>query len=294
MKKILITGASGFVGRNVKEYLEKQGGYQILTPSSTELNCIDEAAVRDCLERNHFDFVFHFASYGNESDKNKDAAKILEYNLRMFLNFQKCSKLYGKMYYCGSGAEYDKQYDIVSVKETEIGRTIPTDQYGLMKYILGQMTEASENIYNFRLFGIFGKYEYYPVKFISNICCKAVKGLPLSMRQNVYFDYLWVEDFARMLEFFLSHEPRFHSYNMVSGDKISLSEICDIVNRISGMDARMYVCRKGLAREYTASNERFLSECPDFAFTAKETAIKALYDWYKNREEMIDVYELLY
>ena len=81
---------------------------------------------------------------------------------------------------------------------------------------------------------------------------------------------------------------------MVSGDKISLSELCDIVNRISSRDMRVYVCREGLAKEYTASNERFLSECSDFAFTAKETAIKALYDWYKDREEMIDLYKLLY
>lgn len=294
MKNILITGASGFVGRNVKEYLEKQGGYQIFSPSSKELNCIDETTVREYLERNHFDFVLHFAVYGDGIDKAKDRTKILEYNLRMFLNFQKCSMLYGKMYYTGSGAEYDKRYDIVSVKETEIGQTIPTDQYGLMKYTVGRMIEASDNIYNFRLFGIFGKYEDYSTKFISNICCKAIKGLPFSIRQNVYFDYLWVEDFARMLEFFLSHEPKFHSYNMVAGDKISLSELCDIANRISCRDTRIYVCREGLAREYTASNERFLSECPNFIFTDKETAIKALYDWYKDREELIDIYKLLY
>lgn len=294
VKKILITGSTGFVGRNVKEYLEKNPAYKVYAPVSRELDCIDETAVREYLEENQFDYVLHFAVYGDGIDKSKDGTKVLEYNLRMFLNFQKCSKLYGKMYYFGSGAEYDKRYDIISVRETEIGRTIPTDQYGLMKYTVGQMIEASENIYNFRLFGIFGKYEYYPVKFISNVCCKAIKGLPFSIRQNVYFDYLWVDDFCRMLEFFLSHEPKYHSYNMVAGEKISLREICDIVNKISSREMSVYICRDGLGREYTASNERFLEEWPDFTYTTKEDAVRELYNWYMERENMIDIYQLLY
>lgn len=294
VKKILITGSTGFVGRNVREYLEKNPIYKVYAPDSKKLDCIDELAVREYLEENRFDYVLHFAVYGDGIDKSKDGTKMLEYNLRMFLNFQKCSRLYGKMYYSGSGAEYDKRYDIVSVKETEIGRTIPTDHYGLMKYTVGQMIEASDNIYNFRLFGIFGKYEYYPVKFISNICCKAIKGLPFSIRQNVYFDYLWVDDFCRMLEFFLSHEPKYHSYNMVAGDKISLREICDIVNQMSSREMPVYICREGLGREYTASNDRFLEEWPDFTYTAKETAVRELYNWYKEREDMIDIYQLLY
>lgn len=294
VKKILITGSTGFVGRNVKEYLEKNPAYKVYAPVSKELDCIDETAVREYLEENRFDYVLHFAVYGNGIDKSKDGTKVLEYNLRMFLNFQKCSRLYGKMYYLGSGAEYDKRYDIISVRETEIGRTIPVDQYGLMKYTVGQMIEASENIYNFRLFGIFGKYEYYPVKFISNICCKAIKGLPFSIRQNVYFDYLWVDDFCRMLEFFLSHEPKYHSYNMVAGDKISLREICDIVNKVSSREMAVYICRDGLGREYTASNERFLEEWPDFTYTTKEAAVRELYNWYMEREDMIDIYQLLY
>ena len=33
-KKILITGASGFVGRNVKEYLEQTEKYEIYAPTS--------------------------------------------------------------------------------------------------------------------------------------------------------------------------------------------------------------------------------------------------------------------
>ena len=294
MIKILITGSSGFVGRNVKEYLERNSQYELFTPDSNELNCLDEDAVENYLKQYRFDIVLHFAVYGAGIDKSKDCTRILDYNLRIFLNFAKNARYYGKMYYTGSGAEYDKRYQISNVTEEEIGQHIPTDPYGLMKYTINQIIEKSDNIYNFRLFGIFGKYEYYPLKFISLTCCKAIKGLPLAMRQNVYFDYLWVDDFCRMVEFFLENEPKCHVYNMVSGSKVSLQEICETVKNISGKQLPIYVCKGGLANEYTASNARFLQECADFKYTSIEKAINELYHWYMKNQDIIDLYELFY
>lgn len=143
-KRILITGASGFVGRNVKEYLEQTEKYEIYAPTSSELNCLDEQAVVSCLKQYNFDYVLHFAVYGDAIDKTKDGSKTLEYNLRIYLNFARNAHLFGRMYYTGSGAEYDKRYPICSVTEEEIGKTLPTDAYGLLKYTVGQMIEQSE------------------------------------------------------------------------------------------------------------------------------------------------------
>ena len=292
--KILITGSSGFVGRNVTEYLQAKEKYELVTPSSKELNCIDEDSVSDFLKKNKFDCIMHFAVYGNAVNKNRNADKILEYNLRIFYNFYNNRQYFGKMYYTGSGAEYDKKFPIVSVSERQIGEHLPTDQYGLMKYIVGQLIDKSSNIYNLRLFGIFGKYEYYPQKFISNVCCKAIKGIPLSIRQNVYFDYLWVEDFCRILELLINKELNHHTYNIVSGQKISLKEICKIVNDISGKELPVYIGKNGFANEYTGNNERFMREFPNFKYTPTEHAVRELYLWYEENKNNIDMYNLLY
>ncbi len=297
MKKILITGATGFVGGSVLEYLKKNSiNTEIYAPSSKELDCINEVKVQQYLKHENFDVVLNFAVYGDGIDKSKDPAKAFEYNMRIFLNFQKCSQLYGKMIYTGSGAEYDKRYPIINVKEEDLGKSIPVDQYGLMKYIVSQMIEWSDNIYNLRLFGIFGPNEYWPTKFISNICCKTIKNLPLSIYQNVYFDYIWIEDFCKMLFHFIKIEqPRFHTYNAVSGTKIDLYTICEILNGVSGKDMPIYVCNDGLGNEYTASNQRILSELPDdFCFTDMRVAIRRLYDWYCEKEDKINVSKLIY
>lgn len=294
MKKLLILGGTGFLGANVFENLEHLNKYSIYLPTSRELNLLDENSVDEYLGKHRFDVVFDFAVYGDAIDKTKEAGKILEYNLRMFLNLQKNSHLFGKLYFTGSGAEYDKRYPIEEITEDQYGQKIPVDQYGLMKYTVNQIIEKSSNIYNLRLFGIFGKYEYWPTKFISNICCKAIKGLPITIRQNVYFDYLWIEDFCKIIEWFINHEPKCHSYNVVSGKRIDLYTLAKKVVQISGKDLPIYVCKEGFANEYTAGNQRLLDEIGNFQYTSLDESIKCLYQWYEERQDNIDIYSLLY
>ena len=293
--KILLTGGSGFIGRNVKEYFT-QKGYDIYAPASAELDCLNEEKVKAHLQANYYDIVLHFAVYSDAFDHSKDGTKVLEYNLRIFNNFAKFSNLYGRMIYTGSGAEYDKRYPIEMVTEDELkNHTVPIDQYGLMKYTASQIIEASVNIYNLRLFGIFGKYEYWKTKYISNLCCKSLMGLPLSMRKNCYFDYLWIDDFCHMLESFINLEkPKYHIYNAVRGERIDLLSLAHIVNEIADDKRGIFVCQEGYANEYTASNQRIMEELPDMRYTDMKTAVSQLYAWYKEHLDKIDIYSLIY
>lgn len=294
MKKILLTGGSGFVGRNVIEFYKDSTEFQVVAPSSKELDCRDQYAVYDYLKRNKFDYIFNFAVYGDGLDKSKDGTKMLEYNLRMYLNFAEHSDLYGRMIYLGSGAEFNKQFPICSVAEEDLGKNIPVDQYGLMKYTVTQLIEQSENAYNFRLFGIFGKYETWYRRFISNICCKSLFGLPLTIRQNVFFDYLYIDDFLKILDNFLKlGKPSFHSYNIVSGKRIDLLSLCNLLNKITGQDNRIIVCSEGLGNEYTASNKRINMEVP-IDYTHIEKSMKLLYDYYVGIKSTLDVSKLIY
>lgn len=293
--KILITGGSGFVGRNVKEYLV-QKGYDVYAPTSRELNCTDEEKVADCLKSGRYDVVLNFAVHVDVADLTNNGSKMLDYNLRMFLNFYRHSDLYDRMIYAGSGAEYDKRHPIQSVTEEDIGKhLIPTDHYGLMKYTVNQMIERSENIYNLRLFGIFGKYEDWRTKYISNLCCKSLKGLPLSLRKDCYFDYLWNDDFCRLVEMFLHLEkPKYHVYNAVSGVRVSLYELAKLVNEIADVPRDIIVCKEGWANEYTANNDRIRAELPEWKLTDMRAVVKELYEWYREHIDSIDSYSLIY
>ena len=295
MKNILIVGASGFIGKNLYEYLsKKKDEYNIFIPCSKEFDAINEEKVNRLLEKVYFDVIINSAVHNCGAKKYKDNTKMLEYSMRMFYNFEKNQNLYGKMLYFGSGAEFDKRNDIRSVKEDDFGKHIPSDDYGFAKYIIAKSIESSKNIYNLRLFGIYGKYEYWQSKFISNICCKAIKNIPISIRQNVYFDYLFIDDFCRIAEWFVENQPKYKSYNVTTGEKIDLLTLAQKVLKISGKDLPIYVCREELAKEYSSNNDKLIREIGNFQFTNVDEAIKKLYDWYAHNEEIIDLYPLMY
>ena len=314
MTSILIIGKNGFVGRNLYEYFGKRE-YSVSCVSSLELNLLHEKDVADYFSRNYYDIVIDTAIYNPRVGSGKDSTKELEYDLLMFHNLAKCHKMYGRLIYFGSGAEYDKRYPICSVSEESLiggsesvldkaeqcqcSGQIPVTQYGLAKYIVGQEIEAriygADNIYNLRIFGLFGKYENWKTTFISGACCKAVKNLPITIRQNVYFDYLYINDFCKILESFINiNAPRYHTYNITSGRRVSLIEIADMVKAVSGKDIPIYACKEGLANEYTASNHRLIDEIGGYKFEDMEDSVKDLYQWYESKSDDIDILSLLY
>ena len=64
MKTILITGGTGFIGKNLVEHLSKNKKYKTLAPKHGELELLDENAVRDFFAKNKIDVVIHTAHFG--------------------------------------------------------------------------------------------------------------------------------------------------------------------------------------------------------------------------------------
>jgi len=291
--KVLIIGVGGFVGKNLYEFFIDKG-YDVVGVGRKELNLLDQVQVYDFFSHNYFDVVIDAAIYNPRILKDGEPEREVEYDLRMFYNLERCCKFFGKMFYFGSGAEYDKRFSIESVLEDDVN-SIPASSYGLAKYIIGKAIEASENIYNLRIFGLFGKYENWKTTFISGACCKAIKSLPITIRQDVFFDYLYISDFCNMVEkMMLKDTYNYHTYNITSGKRIRLSEIAQIVNDISKKNVQVIICKDGMANEYTSSNKRLLEEIGDYNLIDMREAISDLYSWYIQKQEDIDLLSLLY
>lgn len=290
METLLITGAGphGITGRLIKEYFVKK--YNILSPSSSELDLTNDTDVIAYFNKYHIDYVIHCATFRPTSNMHFINDE-LESNLRMYFTLASQSSKFKKMIYFGSGAEYDKSRDIISIKENDFGHSIPKNKYGLAKYIMNINTRKSSNIYNFRLFGTINKYERPEKNVIANLCVKAINGLPLKLKQNCRFSFLDIEDILPLLEFALSHNLKFHDYNLTNGNSILLSEIGTIIANLAERNSYIEFENEGLNKEYTGDNSRIKSEY-NINFSPIQLSVKKVFDYYKTNSKNLDINNL--
>lgn len=279
MKKILLTGGNGFIGKNIQEsFLAEK--YEIIAPRSFELNLIDTDCVDDYFKGKEFDIVLHAGTKPGHRNA-KDPSNLFYSNVRMFQNLERHRDKYGKFINFGSGAVYDISKNITDAKEENICKNIGKDDHSFCKYIVCKQIEHLDNFIDLNIFGIFGKHEDWQIRFISNAICKALFGLPITLRQNRKFSYLWVEDLMPILEFLIENDCKHKSYNIVPDEKLELLEIAKIVKGISGKDVEINVAQEGYGLDYTGNNSRLKSEFCNIKFTKMERAVSALYNYYK-------------
>ena len=278
MRKVLLTGSGGFVGKNLKPFLENKG-FEVFAPRSRDFDFSNLKTVQKIVTDFNPDIFILAGFYGIETPNfPKD---IYEKNLQILNNFIDVSE--GKpIFVFGSGAEFDKSSDIILAGDEDWANTPPADLYGRAKYLISQEIKKYSNVWNLRLFGVYGPHET-PNRFITHAINCVLKNQPITIRQNVFFSYLEVNDLCRLIYYFMQNLPKHKFTNMVPPMKVDLKTLADIVNKIAGVNQPIIIAKEGLAKEYTGKPENLLQEIPNFEFTPLEKGITRLYEFIKNQ-----------
>ena len=285
---IFITGSNGFIGSHLKEYLSSlYSQYILFTPSSSELDLANEIAVDDYILSNKIDIILHLANKGGDRT-TVNMKNVTEYNLRIFFNIVKHEKNVKKIISFGSGAEYSKHKAIIEAKEEDYLKSQPLDEYGFYKSITSKYIEKSQRIVQLRIFGAYGEYENYRFKFITNAIVKNLLKLPIVINKNVFFDYIYIDDLVKMIDWAIHNETKEKIYNVTTGTKIDLISLANLVNETSDFKSEIRVLNDGLNNEYTSNNEKILNEIGNFEFTTHKNSILKMRDYFKTNFENLD------
>jgi nucleoside-diphosphate-sugar epimerase len=228
MKRILVTGARGFVGNFITEQLSKE--YIIHVPNRETLDLTDLEKVNRWFDNNQIDVVVHCALSGREVLSSTEPAYLSD-GLLMFRNLWLNRHRYGKFINLGTAYEMDLNQNNELVKENEFVNHLPTTSYGYAKNIAARIIRDTEEFYNLRIFGNFYETES-PLRFFKRIATED----KIVIQHDNYLDYIYMPDIIPMMKCIINGDAQHRDINMVYNTKYRLSELAYMMCDVLGMD----------------------------------------------------------
>ena len=277
--KILVTGGSGFIGKTFIKRYRKQ--FDIVAPTHEQMDLTDARSVAKQFDGQKFDAVLHLAGL---SDSGKQV-RLEADNLIMFKNIQYMAIAYGvkKLITVGEGVEFDRSKPIVDFTEDMFGKCIPTDGYGLGRYLINLLASKDKITTVLRIFNVYGVGGGM-TRPINKIVAAGARGKKqIVIDRDKVISAISVDDAVRVIADFLVKSYPCSDYNLVSGDKMSYLDIAKTIKRLvrkDGGDIEIVVKNPTPDFEYSASNDKLMNTAP-MRLVSMQTGIKKLYEEMK-------------
>jgi nucleoside-diphosphate-sugar epimerase len=302
-KKILITGATGFVGSNLaKRLLDRNNEVHIIVRENSDLWRINDRisdfnvhnvdlankdAVRGLARSIDIDIVYHLATYGGFHFQS-DIDKILEVNLIGTWNlFKEFSQKGIEMFInTSSSSEYGEK----KAPMKEDMRVEPNNMYGSSKAAATILcsTYSQINRLPFVTYRLFSPYGYFdavsrliPTVIISCLTNKIIK----LGKKDAKRDYVFIDDVINAyLNFDRIQNPYGEIYNVGSGTQYSVEEIANKI--LLNFDHRNIIeWNNEFKRQYepnlwVSDNKRIMGELNWKPEVGIEEGLKSTIQWF--------------
>ena len=282
IKKILITGANGFVSKSLIPLLKKEG-YNVLAFSRQELDVTNIEQLRVLFRKEeYFDWVIHGAMSGKgrllQQDKPEEAIS----NILMQENLLHLSPFYDHLCVFNSGAQENRNKDIMFLPEETFFEP-PTNNYSISKYINARRAQNNNKVLALRIFNLFGDGEKTD-RFIKSNIIKYINKQPIEIWGDVYFDFFYNYDAFLTLNHFIKNPPKnYQEINLVyEQKKYKLSEIASIINELDNHKVEIII-KEGINKNYTGVGNR-LREL-NLPLKGLEFGIKEVYNKLKEEKQ---------
>jgi len=239
VKRVLVTGSEGFIGKNLCPYLEKRG---------LEVVPYDIKFGANLPPLNGIDAVIHLGA--NSSTTETDLKKILNENF-IFSGtlYQLCANMDIKFQYSSSASVYGAAE---TFEEDQF--CVPLNPYAYSKYMFDNWLLNEDHPYQgFRYFNVYGPHEEHkgdqasPItKFIKQI---QENGEIKVFRGKASRDFVHVEDVCEV-HYRMLHHDNSGVFNVGTGNSVSFKDIADKMAENSGAKVKQIAMPTKLKGKY--------------------------------------------
>jgi GDP-L-fucose synthase len=259
MKKVLITGGHGFLGKNVLNCINELGKYSWLAPTHSQYDLTDIYDIKDLFTSYKPDIVVHLAAVvGGIGFNQNNPGKLFYDNLIMGTQLMEMSRKSGveKFVALGTVCAYPK-HTPVPFKESDLWNGYPEETnapYGLAKKMLLVQGQAYRKQYGFNsiflvpvnLYGPGDNFDDNSSHVIPALIKRFVEardnrkesitiwGTGKATREFLYVDEC-ADAIVKAMENYNSPEP----CNIGAGFEISIFDLANLISKIVGFQGKI-------------------------------------------------------
>ncbi len=273
MKRIYVTGASGFIGSQVMEPLRARG-FEVFTD---RIDLMDPVSVTALMQRLQPSHLLHLAWYA-EPGKFWTAPQNLEWEQASLHLYDAFAVVGGKRFIAaGTCAEYDWNYPVLDERETPCQ---PHTLYGQVKHRLhlALQEKGKTSLAWGRVFFLYGPHEKRG-RLVSDVIASLLNGQDVQTTAGTQIrDFMHLADVADAFAALCDSDVE-GPVNIASGEPRSLRSILEMIGDLTGRgDLIQFGARPMPPQEPPQLSARVARLQNEVGFTPRYTITEGLKD----------------
>ena len=308
MKKILILGSNGMVGKSVVNSFENSTRFQVIKSNRDDTDLFNFEETNKLISETNPDILVNAAAkVGGIVANNQQRTEFLIENLKININIlESCIPFNNiKIINLGSSCIYPlNAKNPISETEFMNGKLEPTNSpYAMAKLTSIELGDAMNKQYGHEVINLMPTNLYGPNDNFSEVDSHVIPGLMFRMEKakkenNPTFsiwgsgeplrEFLHVDDLSHAIKFIVENEINDNLINIGSGDEVSIKSIAETIKKVSDYKGNLsFDTTKpdGNPRKLLDSSKILkLGWKPEISLN---DGLKTTYKWFKENIEII-------
>lgn len=253
MKRVLLTGATGFIGSHLLEGLLLSGYKVVIVKRSVsdvwrirhllhkvQIYDVDSISLDEIFLRHEIDLVIHLATLYRRFDNSDDINEMVTTNISFPVELIEAGLKQGLKGFINTGTFFE--YDCSSLPVGEEAKIKPFNLYARTKLAFESILSTYEDqlsICTLRIFSPYGEKDND--KLIPMVIQKALSGEKIELSDGFQkLDFIYVKDivsaYLKVVEKMDSRNSCYMVYNIGTGTAISIREVVSIIEQKLGQE----------------------------------------------------------